>query len=73
MHESSTYMAVLEEGEINHAKRILFKQGQIRFGSPNEKTKAVIQAVEDLEQLDQLLERLLVVNSWEELLRIPKE
>lgn len=68
MHESSTYMAVLEEGEINHAKRTLLKLGEIRFGPPPEATKAAIQAIEDLSQLDHLLLRQVVVRSWEELL-----
>lgn len=68
MHESSTYMAVLEEGAINYAKRILLKLGEIRFGPLSEATKATIQALEELERLDRLVQRLLVVTSWEELL-----
>lgn len=68
MHPSSTYNAVLEEGAINYGKRILLMLGEILFGPASEVTKATIQAIEELPQLELWLERLMVVKSWEELL-----
>ncbi|HEX5102982.1 MAG TPA: DUF4351 domain-containing protein [Pirellulaceae bacterium] len=64
MTESTTYQAILEE----EAKRILMRQGHKRFGSPTPQIMAQIEAITDVDRIEQLAERLLDVNSWEELL-----
>ena len=64
MEESSTYQYIVSKGE----KRLLLLQGRKRFGSPDLQTAAAIEAITDLERLEQLGERLLDVSSWEELL-----
>lgn len=68
MRDSSTYQAILEEGAVQQAQKMLVRQGSIRFGKPDRKTLAAIEAVGDLGRLDYLAERILQVDSWKELL-----
>ena len=72
MKESDTYQAILEEGEVRGEvkgeRNSLLLLGGKRFGQPDATTLATIQAITTLEQLEQLMERLLEVESWAELL-----
>jgi predicted transposase YdaD len=76
MKESSTYQAILEEGEARGEARwraeqervLLIRLGRKRFGEPDAFTLAAIQAIATLEKLDQLSDRLLEVESWADLL-----
>jgi predicted transposase YdaD len=71
MRESSTYQAILEEGGIDTLRRMLLRQGRIKFGPCDQVTEQTIQAIADIGQLEQLTERLLLVSSWQELLQTP--
>jgi predicted transposase YdaD len=79
MRESSTYQAILEEGrqegrqeglELGIAKlrNVLLRQGMHRFGPPSAKTLKRLEAESGVERLEELAERLLDVDSWDELL-----
>lgn len=72
MKESTTYQAILEEGEaIGKAKevrKVLLLQGSDRFGEPPAKVVALLDAMTDLSRLEALVIRLLHVKTWEELL-----
>lgn len=68
MKESVTYQAIIEEGATAEAQRILLRQGNRRFGQPDERVKRRLESVTDLQRLEDLSERLLDVSSWEELL-----
>jgi predicted transposase YdaD len=76
MKESSSYQAILEEGfaqgeikgEMREATKLLKKLGTRRFGAPDHSVLVAIEAITDLERIELLLERLLEVSSWEELL-----
>jgi hypothetical protein len=67
MKESTTYQAILAD----EAKRIMLRQGTKRFGPPHARTRAAIEAITDVDRLEQLTERLLDVSSWDELLATP--
>ena len=73
MHESDTYMAILEEGEergeLKEARKIILRQGTKRFGTPDTQTQAAIEAIMSLERLEQIADRILEVESWNELLQ----
>lgn len=69
MRESVTYMAIIEEGRLMEAHKIILRQGRTLFGPPDENTLAALTAIEDLERLELLGERLLEVKSWQELLK----
>lgn len=76
MKESSTYQAILEEGEakgrsegrVEGERNLLLRLGSKRFGQPAASTLETLQAITSLEQLEQLGERLLEVESWAELM-----
>ena len=72
MKESSSYQAILDEGraegETREAIKLLKKLGTRRFGPPDHLVLVAIEAIADLERIEFLLERLLEVSSWEELL-----
>ena len=72
MKESSAYELILDEGraegETREATKLLKKLGTRRFGPPDPSALVAIEAITDLERIELLLERLLEVSSWEELL-----
>lgn len=55
-------------GRIEGERRIQLRVGTKRFGEPGETTLVTIRAISSQEQLDQLSDRLLEVESWEELI-----
>jgi hypothetical protein len=73
MEESTTYMAILEKGAVRGAlreiRKTLLLQGTKRFGPPTPTAAATVEAMDDIDRLEQLSLRLLDVGSWEELLR----
>jgi hypothetical protein len=74
MKESSTYQAILEEGEAKGkaegTRKMLLLMGRDRFGEPSAKIAALLDAVTDLGRLEALGLRLLHVKTWEELLGV---
>jgi predicted transposase YdaD len=79
MRESSTYQAVLDEGRAEGeargraegARRVVLRLGTRRFGPPDRRTRAALQAIADVEQIEQLGDRVLDASSWAELLDSP--
>jgi hypothetical protein len=68
LKDSSSYQVILKEGCREEARRIILRQGEVRFGKPDEATRQPLEAKDDLDQLERLGERLLFVSSWAELL-----
>jgi len=68
MRESSTYQAILDEGRIEGKQTTLLRQGRRRFGEPDEATQQRLLAINSVERLDALCERLLEVGTWQDLL-----
>ena len=64
MKESTTYQAILAD----EAKRILLRMGTKRLGPPDAHIRAAIEAIMDVDRLEQLTERLLDVSGWDDLL-----
>ena len=71
MEESVTYQKILKKGRAEEAKRILKRLGSRRFGKPDAHIEAAIDAIADLDRLEQLSDRVLEVTGWEELLAQP--
>jgi len=59
------------EGATEEARRNLFRLGSKKLGQPDARVEAQIAAITDRERLDQLLDRVLDVSSWDELLASP--
>ena len=72
MKESVTYQAILEEGkiegEIKEARRILLLLGRQQFGEPSAKVHAALEALTDVNRLEELTVHLKDAASWQELL-----
>ena len=67
-----TYQKIVEEGRVEgrveEARAILLRQGRKRFGPPSPEIEATLAEITAIERLEALSERLLDVESWEELL-----
>ncbi len=72
MRESVTYQAILEEGReegsIRELHRMILRQGRVRFGEADESIRKQIEAIQDIDTLEDLSERLVIVSSWDELM-----
>lgn len=58
-------------GRVAEAKKILIRQGTRKFGPPDEATRERIAALDDLDRLDDLADRVLDAATWDELLGSP--
>jgi predicted transposase YdaD len=79
MRDSTTYQAILREGEAKgkaagkaegkaeEAKNLLLRLGRKHLGSPPGNVEVKIQAMADVEKLEELAERVYDVASWDEL------
>lgn len=68
MRDSETYQAILEEGRMEELHRTILRLGRERFGEPDESTRQRIEALTDIDRLEELSVRLLKVAGWEKLL-----
>jgi predicted transposase YdaD len=68
MKESVTYQKIIREGREEEARALLLRLGRKRFGPPAPEAEAALAGVTAIERLEALSERLLDVESWEELL-----
>jgi len=71
MHESDTYLAILDEGALNHARKMVLRLGQKKFGPASDDVLTAVNGIEELERLDRMQESVLDVSSWQELLQVP--
>jgi predicted transposase YdaD len=80
IEESSVYQGILKKGEaigrvegrvegrVDEARKNLLRIGAKRLGPPDESINGRIADITELERLDVLLDRILDVSSWDELL-----
>jgi predicted transposase YdaD len=79
IEESSVYQGILRKGEakgeakwrIEEAREVLLRHGRKKLGPAGENIKAEINALADLDRLHDLIDRILDVSSWDELLFPP--
>jgi hypothetical protein len=75
MEESATYRAIVrrgrEEGLAEGERRMLLLQGETRFGAPDAASRAAIEQIGDVAELEAMGVRLLSAESWQELLSRP--
>jgi hypothetical protein len=76
MRESTTYQKILreglEEGRIAEARRFLIVLGSERFGEPDERSVAALEAIGSVERLEALGRRMITdptIGGWNDLLR----
>jgi predicted transposase YdaD len=68
MRESDTYMAIIDEGRLEELKKLILRWGQKKLGNPDEVVTTFLAGSEDIDRLELLLERIAVVETWQELL-----
>jgi len=71
MHESDTYLAILDEGALKEVRKLVLRWGQKKLGPASDDVVTAVMGIEDLERLERLLEKYLEVSSWQELLQVP--
>jgi hypothetical protein len=71
MHESDTFLAILDEGRIDQARKSVLRQGQKKFGPPTDEVVTTVNGIAELERLNRLQDRILDVSTWQELLQLP--
>ena len=83
MRDSTTYQAILDEGRdegrvegelkgrAEEARQMLLRLGRKRLGKPKQKAIDAVRSLDDVNRLELLIERLLEVNTWQELLQTP--
>jgi len=76
IEESSVYQGILRKGEakgraegaVEEARQVLLRHGRKKFGPTDERVEATIATIGDLDRLHDLIDRILDVSSWDELL-----
>jgi hypothetical protein len=68
MEESTTYQAIIRKGRLSEARHILLRLGQKRFGQVDDATESFLNAIDDVQRLEELSERVYEVANWQELL-----
>jgi hypothetical protein len=73
MRESKIYQAIVGEGRVGEAQRMLLMLGEARFGEPDEATRATVEAIHDVERLERMTKRVLdtSLHDWNGLLGTP--
>jgi signal transduction histidine kinase len=69
MEESTTYQAIVRKSRLAEARQILLGLGQKQFGPCDEATVRTLNAIEDVQRLEALINRILDVDSWQALLQ----
>jgi predicted transposase YdaD len=59
------------KGRAEEARQLLLRLGQKKFGPPEASVAEAVRALDDVERLESLIERLLEVAGWQELLQTP--
>jgi hypothetical protein len=68
MHESDTYLAILEEGAVRVLRRVLLRLGEKFLGPADEAVRTSVAGIESVEVLEGLLDRVSESTSWQQLL-----
>jgi hypothetical protein len=71
MHESDTYLAILEEGQEKARREDILVVGEERFGPPEEALRVQLANITDLERLKRMHRRAVKAASWQEILDTP--
>jgi hypothetical protein len=71
MRESDTYMAIIDEGREEEARRLILRLGEQRFGAPSDSVRSALAQINDVDRLERIFDRLLLAAGWSELLETP--
>jgi predicted transposase YdaD len=83
MKESSTYIAIMnegvqegrqlgrQEGRTEEGRRMLLQFGETLIGTPNASIRKRLNAIDDIAAIESLAKRIPHVSSWDELFAVP--
>ena len=71
LEDSSALEYFTERAEARAFRAVLLMQGEQRFGPPGEAVSSSLQQLDDPQRLKRMTQRILQVNSWDELLATP--
>jgi Domain of unknown function (DUF4351) len=75
IEESSVYRGIFAKGEAKgrgeEARLAILRLGRKKFGEPDRRVRTTIDAIDDVDQLNSLLDRILDVSSWDDLSTLP--
>jgi hypothetical protein len=71
MHESDTYLAILEEGQQKGFREGILLVGEVLLGAPDEAIKARLNGITDLDRLRRMVRKIRAASSWQEILDTP--
>jgi hypothetical protein len=71
MHESDTYLAILDEGQEKAFREVIRLQGKQLFGAPDEAIMARLNGITDLDRLKRMVCKTLTAASWQDILDTP--
>jgi hypothetical protein len=71
MHESDTYLAILDEGQEKARRKDILIVGEERIGPAEETIKAQLNAITDLDHLERMVRRAAKAATWQEILDTP--
>lgn len=71
MEHSAYFQSLLDRGAVERLHETLLEMGEIRFGVPSDESRQRIESIASVADLKQLCKKLLIANSWEELLHLP--
>jgi hypothetical protein len=66
--DSVTYVEIIEKGMVKARRDSLLRMGRKKFGAPSEAVTTLLAGIDDPERLADLIDRVLDVSTWEELL-----
>jgi hypothetical protein len=77
IEESTVYQGILRKGKaigrIDDARTILLRHGGKKLGPPSQRIEAEITALCDVDRLHDLIDRVLDVSTWDELMASPDQ
>jgi hypothetical protein len=71
MHESDTYLMILEEGQAMGWRTAILIVGEELLGPPTEQAKVQLNEVTNLDRLRRMHRRAVKAASWQEILETP--
>jgi hypothetical protein len=71
MHESDTYLAILDEGQEKGIRRSILAVGEDHLGPADDSTKSQLNLITDLDRLERMVRQAAKAASWQEILETP--
>jgi hypothetical protein len=71
MHESDTFLAILDEGQEKALREAILLVGVARVGPADESFSVQLASISDLDRLKRMISRGVTATSWQEILATP--